>query len=187
MTKPMRTNRPTPSATGRLALVLLAAFMMVTAASCSGDDPSSRTLVITQDPPTLTRFAIPASTSSEAAAPAGSQATPADVLTFDAAITGPDGLAGTLIGYLLTVDLADVATGDFLEERIGTLVFDFGVDTLVVSGGTSYPLNDKQMRIDEPQIRAVIGGTGSFIGSRGEVVTTRNGDGSYTHTFTLLN
>jgi hypothetical protein len=36
------------------------------------------------------------------------------------------------------------------------------------------------------QLRAVVGGTGDFIGARGQVATTRNDDGSYRHEFTLL-
>ncbi len=33
---------------------------------------------------------------------------------------------------------------------------------------------------------AVAGGTGDFMGARGQVATTRNDDGSYRHEFTLL-
>lgn len=167
--------------------MLLIAFSMLIAISRTDEGPSTRTLVVSQDPPSLTRFAIPVEGASEGAISAGSQSTPADVLSFDASITGQDGRTGALIGYLLTVDLADIASGDSLEERIGTLVFDFGSDSLVLSGGTSCPQSDRQMRIDEPQVRAVVGGTGSFTGARGEVITTRNGDNTYTHTFTLLN
>jgi hypothetical protein len=32
----------------------------------------------------------------------------------------------------------------------------------------------------------VVGGTGDFMGARGQVATTRNDDGSYRHEFTLL-
>ncbi len=108
------------------------------------------------------------------------------MVAFDAEITDPDGRSGLLIGYLLTADLPDARTGEVLEERIGTLVYTFGDDELVTSGGTSYRVDSAEMAVDEPQLRAVIGGTGSFIGARGEVVTTRNPDGTYTHTFTLV-
>jgi hypothetical protein len=36
------------------------------------------------------------------------------------------------------------------------------------------------------QIRAVIGGTGKYIGARGQVTTTRNDDQTYEHRFELL-
>jgi hypothetical protein len=32
---------------------------------------------------------------------------------------------------------------------------------------------------------AVIGGTGEYIGARGEVISSRNSDGTYTHNFIL--
>jgi hypothetical protein len=152
-------------------------------AGCSSEASADRTLVITQQAPQLASFEMPAEGTTEAGA---EPASAADVLTFDAPITDPDGNEGLLIGYLLTVALPDARTGDLLEERIGTLVYSFGNHELVVSGGTSYPAPNAEMAADEPQLRAVVGGTGAYLGARGEVVTTRNGDGTYDHTFTLL-
>jgi len=42
------------------------------------------------------------------------------------------------------------------------------------------------MAQDAPQLRAVVGGTGRFIGARGQVLTTRRDAGHYEHSFTLL-
>jgi len=43
---------------------------------------------------------------------------------------------------------------------------------------------------DAPKISqldlAILGGTGKYMGARGEVTSTRNADGSYTQAFTLL-
>ena len=39
---------------------------------------------------------------------------------------------------------------------------------------------------DVPQVRAVIGGTGKYIGASGQVTTIRNQNGSYVHTVELL-
>jgi len=35
-------------------------------------------------------------------------------------------------------------------------------------------------------VRAALGGTGKYMGARGQVTSTRNPDGSYTQVFTLL-
>jgi hypothetical protein len=91
-----------------------------------------------------------------------------------------------LIGYLLTVDLPGARSDETLEERIGNLVFAFGDDKLVVAGGSAYPAGSVEMAANEPQLRAVVGGTGAYLGARGEVVTTRNEDGTYRHEFTLV-
>jgi len=109
-----------------------------------------------------------------------------DMLAFEAAITGEDGTTGTLSGILVTVDLPD-ASGDLLEDRIGHLTFDLGGgNSLVVAGKSVYPDQGVEMSANTPQLRAVIGGTGTFVGARGQVTTTRNGDGSYTHSFELV-
>ena len=37
-----------------------------------------------------------------------------------------------------------------------------------------------------PQVRAVIGGTGDYMGARGQLTTTRNEDGTYEHLIELM-
>jgi hypothetical protein len=110
----------------------------------------------------------------------------ADMLAFEALITHDDGTAGILRGILTTVDIPDGA-GDVLEDRVGQLVFDLGDGSMiVVSGASVYPEQSVEMAINNPQVRAVIGGTGDFIGARGQVTTVRNEDGSYEHSFEIL-
>jgi hypothetical protein len=41
------------------------------------------------------------------------------------------------------------------------------------------------MKLGIPQKNAVVGGTGKYKGVRGEVTTTRNEDGTYTHIFDI--
>jgi hypothetical protein len=108
-----------------------------------------------------------------------------DFLFFEAAVTDEAGNEGALIGSLLTVDLPDAA-GEEFEGRLGNLLFRFGDDTLVVAGGTEYPAEQPEMQASSPQLRAVVGGTGRYVGARGEVLTERLPDGTYRHTFTLL-
>lgn len=109
-----------------------------------------------------------------------------DMLAFEAPLTATDGTTGVLRGILITVDLPD-ADGDVHEDRIGQLYFDLGGgDTLVVAGGTVYPDQTAEMVTGKEQVRAVIGGTGKFIGARGQVTTLRDGGGTYDHRFELL-
>lgn len=108
-----------------------------------------------------------------------------DLLAFEAAIAREDGTAGILRGMLTTVDIPD--GDDLLEDRVGQLVFDLGDgDMLVVAGSSVYPPGSVEMAADTAQIRAVIGGTGDFIGARGQLTTVRAEDGHYDHTFELL-
>jgi len=37
-----------------------------------------------------------------------------------------------------------------------------------------------------PQVRAITGGTGAYMGARGQVTTTHNADDSYTYVVELL-
>lgn len=109
-----------------------------------------------------------------------------DILAFEAALTGEDGSTGTLSGILITVDLPGDGE-DVFEDRLGQLVFDFGEGSKILAAGDSVYAEDKhEMSADQPQIRAVIGGTGRYIGARGQLTTTRNGDGSYEHEFELI-
>jgi hypothetical protein len=170
----------------RAVSALLAATTLVLLAACSGDTETTTTLTITQQPPELASFEIPVAGDGSGTLTQTADLPPAGVLAFDAEITDPDGREGILIGYLLTADLPDARTGETLEERVGTLVYAFGEDELVVTGGTSYPLGSAEMAAGQPQRRAVVGGTGRYLGVRGEVVTTRNGDGTYSHEFTLV-
>ena len=108
-----------------------------------------------------------------------------DILAFEAAISREDGTAGILRGMLTTVDIPD--GDDLLEDRVGQLVFDLGDgDMLVVAGASVYAPATVEMTADNAQVRAVIGGTGDFIGARGQVTTVRAADGHYDHAFELL-
>ena len=109
-----------------------------------------------------------------------------DMLAFQARFATEDGGAGMLNGLLITVDIADGEL-DLLEERIGQLAFDFGNgDSILAAGQSVYPGTDREMSADAPQLRAVIGGTGTYMGARGQITTTRNTDGSYEHMFELM-
>ena len=74
-----------------------------------------------------------------------------------------------------------------LYDRIDNIVADFGgEDTLVVLGLTKYPKTPGQIISGMPMVRAITGGTGRFLGARGQVTTIRREDGTYQHVIILL-
>lgn len=108
-----------------------------------------------------------------------------DGMAFEAAIKDTAGnKAGEVLGWLVTVDIVD---GDSINpvhitERIGTMVFNLGEENeIIAQGGTSYQKGEQQMKSGLQQKRAIVGGTGKYKGVNGEVTTTRNDDGTYTH------
>lgn len=110
-----------------------------------------------------------------------------DILLFEAPLTGEHGESGTLTGFLVTADTPDQETGDLDADRLGELSYDLGNgNTLVAIGHTVYRSENVEMTASLPQLRVVAGGTGSFIGARGQVTTTRVADGTYRHEFTLI-
>lgn len=152
-----------------LAVLALAA---VSSASLAAE---RQTFSIHQDPPDLNAVDL-----------AIDGASHGDMLAFEAPITHDDGTAGTLRGILITVDLPGPG-GEVDEDRIGQLQFDLGGgNSLVVAGGSVYPAASAEMAAGNAQVRAVIGGTGTFIGARGQVTTVRDADGSYDHKFELV-
>lgn len=136
----------------------------------------TRTFVLTQQPPTL----HPVDLHIEGASVA-------DMVLYEASLAGERGESGMLTGFLITADVPDAETGDVHQDRLGQLSFDLGNGaSLVVAGEAIYPGEDVEMTASTSQLRAVVGGTGDFMGARGQVETTRNDDGSYRHAFTLL-
>ncbi|MFO1539624.1 MAG: hypothetical protein ACKOTZ_04120, partial [Chloroflexota bacterium] len=108
-----------------------------------------------------------------------------DMMSFSAAVRTDDGLTGTIHGMVFTIEVRGDGPAD--ETRVGQIVFDLGDgDSIVVAGASVYGADLVEMPAGLPQFRAVIGGTGTYIGARGEVVTIRQEEGTYTHAVTLL-
>ncbi len=151
--------------------IALALASLVSAGTAAAD----QTFSIVQDLPAITHVDVGAEGSSHG-----------DIMAFEAPFTAEDGTTGVMSGMLITLDI-DLGDGvDFLD-RIAQIVVDFGgADTLVIGGVAVYPAGTAEMAADAPQLRAVIGGTGRFIGARGEVLTTRRDAGHYEHSFILL-
>lgn len=115
----------------------------------------------------------------------GTGATLGDLMAFQATFTYEDGKKGVISGMITTVDIPD-GTDKFFD-RAGNIVANFGgIDTLVVGGHSVYATGAGEMTVATPQVRAITGGTGRFIGASGQVTTTRLATGEYTHLIELV-
>ena len=107
-----------------------------------------------------------------------------DMLAFEASVSGENGVKGTLYGLWITVDVIDSA--DKFEDRLGQIYADFGNgNSIVIAGRAVYVVDSQEITVSAPQVRAIIGGTGDYMGARGQVTTTHNADGSYDHLIEL--
>jgi hypothetical protein len=75
-----------------------------------------------------------------------------------------------------------------LERRATLLFFTFadGKDQIIAFGAGDYSPASPEFDAGQPVVRPVLGGTGKYMGARGQVTSTRNRDGSYTQAFMLL-
>ncbi|MDN4017892.1 hypothetical protein [Zwartia panacis] len=109
-----------------------------------------------------------------------------DLLAFEAPFTTKDGKKGRMYGMITLVSLPTGAHDPFLD-RISTIVLDFGgSDSLVINGKSVYGEYHGEMKENAPQVRAITGGTGKFIGARGQISTSRHAAGTYEHVIELL-
>lgn len=158
-----------------LRLVFVVASLQA-ACSYSGaptvDDPVDRslTLVLHQEPFTVDVYDL-----------GGDGVGPGDLYTWVAPVTVDDGRSGTIVGEHQVV--AVPTEGTFREVRIGTSVIDLGNSDTIALGGlipVTAPLGQIEAGVE--LANAVIGGTGVFVGAKGEIQSVRAEDGSWTHT-----
>ncbi len=114
---------------------------------------------------------------------------PGDVYHFFATLhSAPGGpVTGEVFGSKTLIKIA-TDTNPNLETRATVLFFTFAnhQDQIVAVGATDYPPTAGEFDAGQPIVRAILGGTGEYMGARGQVASTRNADGSYTQVFTLL-
>jgi hypothetical protein len=112
-----------------------------------------------------------------------------DVYHFSAPLhSSPGGpVTGELMGSKTLVKVATEAKPN-LERRATLMFFTFAdrKDQIIAFGVADYSPNAPEFEAGQPVVRAIIGGTGKYIGARGQLASMRNADGSYTQTFTLL-
>ena len=160
-----------------MRILTVAVSAAVLAVSCFSADAATakRTFKMHQEKPHLTQLDL------------GNQGNShGDMLAFEGAVTGDNGLKGTIQGIVITIDIAE--GDDATEDRVGQIYFDFGGgNSLVVAGHSVYKGNSLLIEPGVGQVRAVIGGTGDYMGSNGQITTTRNADGSYDYLVELIN
>jgi hypothetical protein len=114
---------------------------------------------------------------------------PGDVYHFFAPLhSSPSGpVIGEVFGSKTLVKLATDANPN-LEQRATLLSFIFSdrQDQIIALGVVDYAPTAGEFEEGKPRVRAILGGTGKYIGARGQLISTRNADGSYTQVFTLL-
>jgi len=171
-----RMNRTRTAVIGSLAVTAATAFALGGLLQPSAQaDADVVTFTLTQEPPTLFPVDMAAKGDTEG-----------DMLLFEAKVSGEEDMSGTITGLLITADIPD-ASGDTTEDRLGQLTFDFGGgNSLVVVGKTIYPDGAVEMAPGTPQLRAIVGGTGIYLGARGQLESLRQEDGSYVQTITLV-
>jgi hypothetical protein len=114
---------------------------------------------------------------------------PGDVYHFFAPLRSSRGgpVTGEVFGSKTLIKLATDTKPD--TENRGTLLsFTFGghQDQIVVFGITEYSPSAGEFAAGKSVVRPILGGTGKYMGARGQLTSTRNADGSYTQVFTLL-
>ena len=109
-----------------------------------------------------------------------------DLMAFDSVLSNDKGMTGMLSGYITTIDIPNET--ETFEDRMVHMVFEFGgANTIVVGGKSVYPkILGAEFTKLKPQLRAVVGGTGEYMGARGQLTTTRNEDGTYEHLLELM-
>jgi hypothetical protein len=95
-------------------------------------------------------------------------------------------VTGEVFGTKTLVKLA-TDTNPNLEKRATLLFFTFGdrQDQIIV-GVLDYSPTAAEFDASQPVVRAILGGTGKYMGARSQLASTRNTTGSYTQVFTLL-
>jgi hypothetical protein len=96
-------------------------------------------------------------------------------------------ITGEVFGSKTLIKLATEPNPN-VEKRGTLLFFTFGAgqDQIVVFGITDYSPTAGEFAAGKPFVRPVLGGTGKYMGARGQVTSTRNADGWYTQVFTLI-
>ncbi len=168
------------SLTRRMKIALAALLVSTLMAACGlrSTNSSTETLTVYQDAPKMKLLDL--------GEPGNS---PGDVYHFFAPLhSSPGGpVIGEVFGSKTLVKLATDANPD-LEKRATLLFFTFAdrQDQIIALGVHDYSPTVAEFNAGKSVARAILGGTGRYMGARGQLISTRNADGSYTQVFTLL-
>jgi hypothetical protein len=149
-------------------------------AACGGrcTNPATETLTVYEDAPKMSQLDL--------GAPGNGLG---DVYHFSAPLHSKPGgpVTGEVIGSKTLVKVPTDADPN-LERRATLMFFTFAdrKDQIIAFGVADYSPNVPEFEAGQPVVRPILGGTGKYMGARGQVTSTRNADGSYTQVFTLL-
>jgi hypothetical protein len=159
-------------------LAALFASVLITACGAHSTNQSTETFTVYEDAPKMSLLDL--------GAPGNSLG---DVYHFSAPLHSEHGgpVTGEVIG---SKTLVKVPTEDNpnVERRATLMFFNFAdnKDQIIAFAVADYSPTKPEFEQGHSAVRAVIGGTGKYMGARGQITSTRNTDGSYTQVFTLL-
>jgi hypothetical protein len=112
-----------------------------------------------------------------------------DIYHFSASLhSKPNGpVIGELIDSKTLVKIATEPNPN-LERRATLMFFTFGdhKDQIIAFGVADYSPTAPEFEAGQAVVRAITGGTGKYMGARGQLESMRNADGSYAQTFDLI-
>ena len=159
-------------------LAALFASVLITACGAHSTNQSTENFTVYEDAPKMSQLDL--------GTPGKSLG---DVFHFVAALhSSPGGpVTGELIGSKTLVKVPTEAHPN-LERRATLMFFTFDdhKDQIIAFGVADYSPTEPEFEPGHSAVRAILGGTGRYMGARGQVASTRNADGSYTQVFTLL-
>lgn len=126
-----------------------------------------------------------AGTSNSVPVDANPEGVQGDYSVFDSPVYKDGELYGSMVGSLTKVGALGSGSHPEREERLVSAIFDLPEGQINVMGLSFYNPDATKMEKKEPYVRAIVGGTGAYVGARGEVSTVHNDDDTYTHTITL--
>lgn len=153
------------------ALITMTALAQGTPAIAAETPAGATTLVLTND--------VPNSSTTPDLGPGV-----ATVSVHDAVLRSSRGKPVGTFHVVITSVLE--SAGVEAEKRMRDVVFYLGDGQIVASGMGLYPKTEPYLVASVPHRIAIVGGTGKYLGARGEVTTTRRADGTYRHVLTLL-
>jgi hypothetical protein len=163
---------------GMRALAALSVSVLLAACGGRSTNASTESFTVHEDAPKMSLLDL--------GQPGNS---PGDVYHFFAPLRSSRGgpVTGELFGSKTLIKLA-TNTKPGIENRGTLLFFTFGghQNQIVVFGITEYSPSAGEFAAGKSVVRPILGGTGKYMGARGQLTSTRNADGSYTQVFTLL-
>lgn len=109
-----------------------------------------------------------------------------DFTTFEAGLYRDDQPYGAVMGTMTKVGALGAGARPDREERLLIAVYDLPGGQISAQGISYYLDGDLLLPEGTPMTRAIVGGTGDYVGVDGEVTTTRNADDSYTHVLRII-